>query len=382
MDPIKLPPLITRQSHLNALADRLREQPALAVDTESDSLYVYREKVCLLQISIPGADYLIDPLASLDLHPIAPLFADEKIQKVFHAAEYDVMCLQRDFGFTFNPLFDTMWAARILGWKRVGLGDILQERFGVTLDKRWQRHNWGKRPIDPAALAYARFDTHYLLRLCDVQLRELRRLERLAEAQEVFADLTQARYNGHEFSPDDIWHVKGVWDLDGHAQAILRQLIILRDREARQQNHPAFKVIGDRTLIQLAEQAPHTIEQLHRIEGMSAGQIQRYGAALLDAIARGRKDSAPRPPPRPALDPSILACYERLRAWRKQVAAQREVDPDVIVSNAVLMDLAQRRPRHLNEVSTRPWFGAWRKRTYGQAILEVIADCAASPRDC
>ena len=113
---------------------------------------------------------------------VAPLLADEAVQKVFHASEYDVMCLRRDFGFAFRNLFDTMWAARILGWQRVGLGDILQEQFGVTLDKKWQRHNWGKRPIEPAALAYAQFDTHYLLRLRDVQLRELQQLDRLRDA--------------------------------------------------------------------------------------------------------------------------------------------------------------------------------------------------------
>ena len=367
------PNLITQQAQLDKLADRLQGQPALAVDTESDSLYVYREKVCLIQISIPGVDYLIDPLAPIQLNPIAPLFADEQILKVFHASEYDVMCLRRDFGFTFAGLFDTMWAARILGWKRVGLGDILQERFGVTLDKKWQRHNWGKRPIEPAALSYARFDTHYLLRLCEVQQRELRQLDRLVEAREVFDGLAQAKYNGHEFSPDDVWHIKGVWDLKGRAHAILRQLIILRDREARRQNRPPFKVLGDQTLVQLAERAPRSLNDLSTIEGMTTSQVQRYGAALLNAIAQGGTDPIPAPPPRPVPDPDVIACYEKLRAWRKQVAAKRGVDPDVIVSNAVLMDIAHRQPRRWTELPTLPWFGPWRRQTYGQSIIEVIS---------
>jgi ribonuclease D len=165
----KPPVFITHSAQLDTLLRQLRHHDSVAVDTESDSLYAYREKVCLIQLSIPGADFLIDPLASIDLRPLAPLMAEEKIQKVFHASEYDVMCLRRDFGFAFHNLFDTMWAARILGWKRVGLGDILQEQFNITLDKKWQRHNWGKRPIEPAALAYAQFDTHYLLSLRDVQ---------------------------------------------------------------------------------------------------------------------------------------------------------------------------------------------------------------------
>jgi ribonuclease D len=374
MVPIKPPVLITQTAQLHGLAAQLRQQDSVAVDTESDSLYAYREKVCLIQLSIPGADYLIDPLAPIDLQPLAPVLADEKIQKIFHASEYDVMCLRRDFGFTFHNLFDTMWAARILGWPRVGLGDILHEQFDVTLDKKWQRHNWGKRPIEPAALSYAQFDTHHLLRLRDVQLRELHQTDRLVEAREVFSDLSRAKYNGHEFSPDDMWSIKGVWDLSGRAQAMLRQLVILRDREARRQNRPAFKVIGDKTLLQLAERAPHTLDEMHGIEGMTTGQQQRYGTALLEAIARGRKDPIPAPPHRTQIEPDVSARYEALRAWRKQVAARRGVEPDVIVGNAVLMELAQRRPRTLDQLPALPWFGEWRRSTYGSALLQVLAN--------
>jgi ribonuclease D len=373
MTHVKPPALITQTDQLDALLAQLRLHAAVAIDTESDSLYAYHEKVCLIQISIPHADFLIDPLAPIDLQPLAPLLADGNIQKIFHASEYDVMCLRRDFGFTFNNLFDTMWAARILGWKRVGLGDILHEQFGVTLDKKWQRHNWGKRPIEPAALSYAQFDTHYLLRLREVQLRELQQTDRLVEAREVFTDLSRAKYNGHEFSPDDMWSIKGVWDLDGRAQAMLRQLVILRDREARRQNRPAFKVIGDKTLLQLAARAPHTLDEMTGVEGMTGGQKQRYGAALLEAIARGRKDAVPAPPHRTQIDPVISARYEALRAWRKQIAAQRGVEPDVIVGNAVLMELAQRRPRTLEELPALPWFGEWRRATYGPALLQVLA---------
>jgi ribonuclease D len=366
------PHLITQPAPLAALIDRLAAQPVVAVDTESDSLFVYREKVCLIQISIPGDDYLIDPLANLDVSLLRLFFANPQIKKVFHASEYDVMCLRRDYGFSFASLFDTMWAARILGWPRVGLGDILHEKFGVTLDKKWQRHNWGKRPIEPAALTYARFDTYYLQQLHDVQLAELRRRDRLAEAGEVFTDLAQAIYRGHEFTPDEVWHVKGVYDLSGRAQAILQQLLILRDREARRQDRPVFKVFGDKTLLALAELAPRRVEQMQHIEGMTAGQLQRYGAALLAAIAHGQHEAVPTPPRRTSLDPDVIERYERLRAWRKQVAAQRGVEPDVIVGNAVLMNLAQRRPRTLDELPTVDWFGPWRRQTYGAAIVEVM----------
>ena len=372
MAPLNPPHLITQPAHLAALLDRLRSQPIVAVDTESDSLFAYREKVCLIQISIPGDDYLIDPLANLDVNPLRSFFADPQIQKVFHASEYDVMCLRRDYGFSFANVFDTMWAARILGWPRVGLGDVLHEKFGVTLNKKWQRHNWGQRPIEPGALTYARFDTYYLRQLYDAQLAELRQRDRLTEAAEVFTDLAQAVYRDREFTPDEVWHVKGVYDLSGRAQAILQQLLILREREARRQDRPVFKVFGDKTLLALAELAPRRVAQMQHIEGLSAGQLQRYGAALLAAITRGQHEAIPTPPRHTSIDPDAIDRYERLRVWRKQVAAQRGVEPDVIVGNAILLDLAQRRPRTLDELPTLDWFGPWRRQTYGPAIVEAL----------
>ncbi len=351
----------------------LRDQSSIAVDTESNSLYAYREKVCLAQISIPGADFLIDPL-SVDLRALGPLFADVLVEKVLHACEYDVICLRRDYGFAFASLFDSMWAARILGWSRVGLADILQERFGVILNKRWQRFNWGSRPLPAEALAYARLDTHYLLRLRDMQLAELRKRDRLEEAREVFDELAQAGAAPRdEVDPaNGFWRVKGAFDLEPVARAVLRELYSYREREARRLDRPPFKVVGDRTLTAIAEALPVRLDDLRGVSGMTEAQISRHGRSLLQAVARGRHARPPSPPPRQRPDPAVLERYERLRAWRKRTAAQRGVDADVIVSNAALMALAQRRPRNLDDSTGIDGLGPWRRMTYGQAILHVL----------
>src|SRR5690606_29531 len=131
-------------------------------DTESNSLYAYRERVCLIQLSTRSRDYILDPLIIVDMSPLAPLLADPGVEKVFHAAEYDLICLHRDYGFIVNNLFDTMVAARICGYKAIGLGSLLSEFLGVELDKRHQRDDWGERPLPPDSLRYAQMDTHYL----------------------------------------------------------------------------------------------------------------------------------------------------------------------------------------------------------------------------
>jgi len=354
--------------------NRIRDQARIAVDTESNSLYAYRERVCLVQVSIPEADFLIDPLPpAVDLRALDAVFADPAIEKVLHACEYDVMCLRRDYGFVFNNLFDTMWAARILGWPRVGLADILKERFDVRLDKRWQRYNWGRRPLPPEALAYARLDTHYLLRLHDVQMSELRRRDRLEEAREVFAELAQAEASPHgETERNGFWRVKGVFDLDPVGRAVLRELHAYRNDEARRLDRPPFKVINDQTLIAIAQARPARLDQLRGLPGMSGAQIDRHGGNLLRAVARGRRAAPPKPPPRKVAAPEVIERYERLRLWRKQIAAERGVETDVIISNAALMVLAERQPRTLSDLDGIDGFGVWRRKTYGQAILDAL----------
>ncbi|MFL7791564.1 MAG: ribonuclease D [Anaerolineae bacterium] len=371
----QLPPpnVVTSFSQLTALLQALYDEPFVAVDTESNSLYAYQEQVCLIQVSIPGADYIVDPLTGLDMAPLADLFADSKVQKIFHAAEYDVMCLKRDFEFCFENLFDTMWAARILGWPRVGLGDIMKDLFDVRTNKRYQRYDWGKRPLDQKALIYASLDTHYLLPLRHLQADGLMRKERWEEAREVFDQVAASEPIANSFAPEDFWRVKGAFDLKRREQAILRELAIWRDGEARRRDCPHFKVFHDRVLIALAKAQPGTQAELAGVDGVKPYHARRYGKHVLRAIEQGRHADLPEFPPPPLRhSEEELERYEALRAWRKEVAAERQVDVDVIVCNAVLWDLAERNPRAAKDLDAVEGLGPWKRQAYGEAILSVL----------
>jgi ribonuclease D len=152
------------------MCNELLKEEKVAVDTESNSLHAYQERVCLIQFSNLHTDYLIDPLAITDLSPLAPIFSSPEIVKVFHAAEYDLICLKRDYHFQFQNIFDTMLAARILSYPAFGLGSILENKFGIVLDKRYQKADWAKRPMSAAMLSYARMDTHFLVNLMDMMV--------------------------------------------------------------------------------------------------------------------------------------------------------------------------------------------------------------------
>jgi len=368
---------IDQPAQFAQLIDALSKESVVAVDTESDSLYSYFEKVCLIQFSSAQADYLLDPL-KVDVSGLAPFFANESIQKVFHAAEYDFLSLKRDYGFTFNNLFDTMIAARILGWTRYGLGNILEEYFGIKLDKRFQRYNWGRRPLSNKALNYARLDTHYLLPLREIQLAELTKQNRLREAKEAFEREAQVEPTPKIFDPDDFWRIKGAKELSSQQQAVLRELFILRDKIARKIDRPPFKVMTAPTLVRIAKEQPRHVSQLEQIKGVGDKLLKYNSADILRTIRDGQQ--APRPHYQQANNQSpderTLSRYETLRQWRNDLAAQRGVEPDVIMSNSSLMSIARHNPKSLAALTQMDILGNWQFETYGKTLLRVLRNAS------
>jgi len=305
---------------------------------------------------------------------LGELFADPACEKVFHAAQYDIVCLKRDYGFTFLNLFDTMIAARVLGWKRYGLGSILEDQFGVRLDKRMQRYNWGTRPLSREALHYARLDTHYLLPLREMQLAELQARNRVVEARQAFQRQTHIEPTPKVFDPGEFWRISGARDLLPVEQAVLRQLYIFRDEYARKLDRPPFKVINDATLVRLAQVRPTDWRSLAQVKGLSHPMRHQAGERLLRVIAEGLKSPVPSYPRnqhhRP--DDETLARYEALRAWRKRTAEARSVEPDVILPNSTLMLLARHAPRTAKALAEVKALDEWQRRAYGDDLLRVL----------
>ena len=363
---------------LNRLANLLRGESILAVDTESNSLFAYRERVCLIQFSTLRDDFLVDPLALDDLSALAPVFADERIEKVFHAAEYDLLCLNRDFGIECKNLFDTMLAARILGRDEIGLGSMLGAEFGVSLDKRQQRANWGERPLSSRLLDYARMDTHYLIPLRNLLKAELVERNLLPLSQEDFnhtCNIPAAANgrNGPENRAADFWRVSGAHDLPPQQAAVLQELCRYRDQTAQAMDRPLFKVINDQTLLAIAVELPQNLDDLRVLPGMSPVQVRRHGHQLLRAVNRGLS-SAPIYPPRfPRPDERYLARLEALRNWRKEKAKDLGITSDVVLPRDLMFSLAERGPLSFAELAQALDDFPWRLEHFGAEILNVIA---------
>ena len=364
---------IANQAEWAACLRDLRAATRLAIDLEANSMFAYQERVCLIQISTATTDYIIDPVRHLDLSGLGEIIADRAVEKVFHASEYDLILMRRDYGWHLNNLFDTMWAVRILGYSQMGLASLLEKFYNVSTSKRFQKANWCKRPLSTAELAYAQMDTHYLLPLRDRLAAELAAGGHMEEANEIFLEQSSVRMPNNGFDPDGFWHMNGAFDLSPEQQAVLRALFLFRDREAKRRNIPHFKVAGERTLMELSTQVPTRADELARIHGMSDGQQQRYGHTMLAIINEARGDPAPQQPKRTPRPPdAVLNRYDKLHRWRKTRAQARGVESDVIVSRDALWSIAQANPRSVDDLKVLDVLGPWRLATYGQEILRLL----------
>lgn len=345
----------------------------LAIDLEANSMFAYRERVCLIQVSTETTDYIIDPTQSIDLSGLGEIVANPAVEKVFHAAEYDLILMRRDYGWRLHNLFDTMWAVRILGYSQMGLAGLLERFFGVQTSKRFQKANWCRRPLSAAELAYAQMDTHYLLPLRDRLAAELEAGGHASEAAEIFREQSDVRLPNNGFDPDGFWSLNGTLDLRPEQQSVLKELYLFRDREAKRRNVPHFKVMGDRTLLETADKMPTSFNELADVHGMTKQQLQRYGRTMLGLIAGARQTSPPKPPKRTPRPPEhVLNLYDRVHRWRKARAQERGVESDVIISRDSLWSIAHANPQSIDELAALGALGPWRLETYGEDILRLL----------
>jgi len=374
---VSLPPynLVAAEAEWRAFLADIKNHNRLAIDLESNSLFSYREEVCLIQLSTSKRDYIIDPITGLDLYELGQIIQDPSIEKVFHAAEYDCILLKKQYGWKLENLFDTMWAARILGYQKYGLANMLESAYGVKLNKKHQKANWCRRPLTSDQLVYAQMDTHFLLQLRDDLAAEIENAGCMVEAREIFAEQTYVRAAVKEFDPHGYWSMNGLKELKPKQKAVVRALYLFREKQAKRLNQPHFKIIGDRTIIELARLSPTDPEGMEGVYGMSRGQIRRYGRQLARIIERAEKDPIPQRPRRNTRRPTeiVSSRYERLHNWRKERARARGVESDVIISRDALWELAISNPSCEAELSSIDGLGPWRLATYAEDILEVLS---------
>ncbi|HEV8198768.1 MAG TPA: HRDC domain-containing protein [Candidatus Polarisedimenticolia bacterium] len=372
------PTWVDTEQGLAAAAAKLAKAGDLAVDTEADSFYHYFHKCCLIQVSDGHESWLIDSIALKDLTPLAPVFQGAPSSKVLHAAEQDVLYLRRDFGLEVRPLFDTMIAAQILGKKSVGLAGLLQEYFAVTLDKGCQRDDWSRRPLTERQRAYAAEDVMHLIRLQHVLEADLRERGRLEWAREEFEHIARRSWPPRSFDPDDFWGIKGARDLEPAAAAALKELAAMRDERARNADVPPFRIVSDETLLALARRLPKAAADLDGLKGFTPLVRRRIGPLVLEAVERALaipEGERPKPPKGQGRrrTTAFRVRVERLRAWRRERAAELGLDPGVLFPQSTLDALADRGMAALDGGDPIPGLRRWRRAILDPDATRLLA---------
>jgi len=374
------PRLVTDDEGLDELLEVLEGETEIAVDSEADSFFSYREKVCLVQITAGGVDWLVDPLAGVDLLALADVFGDPDVVKVFHDGEFDVSLFRRDWDISFRGLFDTRVAAACLSAEQPGLASVLKARFEVELDKSMQRSNWAERPLSDKQVAYARLDTHFLLPLMHAQKKELAETGRDMIVETECRRLEGLNPAVTKTHPDDFARIKGARDLTPRERTILRELFVLREKLAEEWDVPPFRVMGNALLLELARIRPSNTKRLYGIKGFTPRMGRRLGDPVLAAIkAAGDKrpiDKLPKKRKRDEasrLDEESAELHERLKLVRKRRSEKLGVESSYLLHRTALVEVALGRPRDLEALGACAKLEQWQLEMFGQPILDAVA---------
>ncbi|MGA9537163.1 MAG: HRDC domain-containing protein [Desulfobacterales bacterium] len=358
------------------LAQKFQHAPAVAVDLEADSMYHFQEKVCLIQMATSQSSAVIDPLRLQDLELLRPVFANPAIEKIFHGADYDVRSLFRDFGIEIAHLFDTQIACKFLGAKETSLEAVLQTRFGVTLNKKYQRKDWSKRPLPDEMIAYAADDVRYLLPLTKMLAGELKDKGRLAWVQEECDLLSRVRAPQNNHEPLYLGF-KGAGRLNPRSLAVLEALLQFRRRVAKNKDRPLFKVFSNKSLLQLAVEKPANTKQLDESGVLSSKQLKMYGDELAEAIHRAQQIPSDNLPVYPrkknrAMHPAVPDRIKALKNWRDKKARALGVEPTVLLNKSMMTALATEKPVKLQSLDAVKELKEWQKNEFGDEIVGAL----------
>jgi ribonuclease D len=329
--------VIATTSQLEELLPEIAKFDRVAIDTEADSLHCYREKLCLLQLSLPSGDHVVDPLANFDLQPLAKALSEKII--VVQGADFDLRLLRRNLQFRAQRIFDTVIAARLLGLREFSLAALVQRYFGVELVKGSQKANWAQRPLPARMVEYAINDTHYLLPLAEKMEAELKAAGRWDWFEQSCRRAVEQSLVERSRDAEEAWRVSGGGKLRGRAAAILRELWKWRETEAESADRPPFHILQNSDLVRAAELFHGG--QVPDFRHFSARRRQAFRDAANRALQMPESEwpiQRRRTGTRPTQE--ILRRTEELRQRRDRNTAELGLDPSFVASRSALEALA------------------------------------------
>ncbi|MGH7793315.1 MAG: ribonuclease D [Candidatus Binatia bacterium] len=361
---------------LERLIERVRAAEPVALDTEANGLHKYFEKVCLLQLSLGGEHYLVDPLAGLDLSGFLEALAETPL--ILHGGDYDLRMLRASMGFRpRRDVFDTMIAAQLLGIEQIGLAALIEQFFAISIGKEGQKSDWSRRPLSERQLSYAVNDTRFLKSLAERLRGELSRRGRLEWHRESCRAMVGSTGRESSRDPEEAWRIKGAGRLSRHQRVYLRELWRWRDEHARSANVPAFKVFGNQQMLELVQWAEsHPGAPLRQGPKLPRNICGARLRTLEEAIAR----AAGMPPaqwPKPrmhdradVLPADCKESFDALRGECARIAEELKIAASTLAPRAALEAIVRSRPRSLDEIMKSGGLLRWQAELVRGAVAK------------
>jgi len=368
--------IIDTQEKLEAFAEKIEGQKIIGVDLEADSMYHFKEKVCLIQMSATNLNVVIDPLQVHDLSILKPIFFSHDIIKIFHGSDYDIRSLHRDFGIIINGLFDTQLAGMFLGIEKTGLDALVKKYFNIDLDKKYQKKDWSQRPLPEEMIEYAANDVKYLILLVEIFKKKLKEKKRLSWVLEECEILSKVRCNPPFQSPLYL-KIKGAGKLSPKHLAVLEAILQFRLKIAQQKDKPLYKIINNASMLNIARSSPESIRILENTKILSKKQVSIYGEELVQIIKKNLKipeNSLPVYPKKRSatLKPSILQRIKALKAWRDSKSSQYEITAGILCNNALIKSIAIHNPARIEDFYSINYIRKWQITEFGCEIVSLL----------
>jgi ribonuclease D len=351
--------LVDQAGQVQALLAAIERAGEVVMDTEADNMYRFRVRVCLLQFYLGGEVFLVDALAPLNLDPLWPLLAKKHL--VMHGSDFDLRLLHDLCRFKAKSLFDTMLAAQLLGRSRIGLASLIEDNFGVKLDKDGQKANWSKRPLTQKLLDYAALDVWYLPALRDILRGELKRLGRLEWMEQQCRAQIESGATGFAPSDPNDWRIGKSERLRPRGLSVLHAVWHWRQEQAQRLDTPPFKVCSNELLLKLAAAADSGASLDEILSSVNLGKrhprlIGSLGAAVRTGIERDPR-TLPRRPGRDRshvpLTQAEIELLDRIKEDRDRIASKHSIEATLIANRSQLSQIA-REPGKLGEILL-PW---------------------------
>ncbi|MFH1976613.1 MAG: HRDC domain-containing protein [Pseudomonadota bacterium] len=371
-----LVPLIETTPDLKKALKGIESEKRVGFDLEADSMYHFSEKVCLLQVASKNTAFAIDTVKLRDLSVLKPLFIRKDVMKIFHGADYDVRSLFRDFGIEIKNLFDTELASRFLGIKETGLEAVLRNRFDLKLEKKYQKKDWSQRPLSADMLNYALNDVRHLVSLSEILEKELDDIGRLSWVEEECEILCRVRSSEDNGDPLFL-KFKGAGKLKPETLAVLEALLRFRKEAAQKKDRPLFKIMGNNSILKLAETKPDSLKKIMNTDALSQRQLDIYGKDLVGVISKAVKipeNMLPVYPRKTAFYVSESAArrIEALKIWRDKKAVKLNINPGLLLNKSLISTIGVQNPNDPAGLGAIKEMKNWQRREFGDEIIRAL----------